>query len=66
MAADDSVWCVHVQGPDDVLPAESRLDAMRQAMGLNATSLQIITETEDDEYYPTMWAIPMRRADLYA
>jgi hypothetical protein len=66
MAADDSVWCVHIQGPDDVLPAESRLDAMRQAMGLNAAILQELERVNDDEYYPTMWAIPMRRSDLYA
>ena len=64
--ADNEAWCVHVTGTDDVLPATSRLDAMRQAHELNATSLKIITDTEDDEYYPTMWAVPMRRADLYA
>lgn len=65
MAANDSVWCVHIQGPDDVLPAASRLDAMKQAMELNAASLAEVTRVNDDEYYPTMWAVPVRRADLY-
>jgi hypothetical protein len=65
MTATESTWCVHIQGPDDVLPAESRLAAMKAAMALNAASLAEITRVNDDEYYPTMWAVPIRRSDLY-
>ena len=62
----ESVWCVHVQGPDDVLPAGSRHDAMRQAHALNAAFVEAIGSEDAalSAYYPTAWAIPIPRADL--
>lgn len=30
------LWAVHVQGPDDILPAEDRADADKLAAGINA------------------------------
>lgn len=63
--SNESTWCVHIQGPDDVLPARDRIDAMRQAQEINAASLVMLLDNENNEYYPTMWAVPIRRSDLY-
>jgi len=56
-------WCVHVLGPDDVIPATDRQDAMRQAHELNA-GLMTYIETFSDPLYPSIWAIPARVADV--
>lgn len=53
-------WAVHVQGPDDVLPATGRLDAMVQAQQINATSLDLLAASNDDPMYPFVWATPIR------
>lgn len=54
----DTNWEVHVSGPDDVLPATSRLDAMVQAQQINAATLALIGLNNDDPLYPTVWATP--------
>lgn len=68
-AADDtSTWCVHVQGPDDVLPAADRHDAMRKAHELNAAMVDHIQHETPElaAYYPTCWAVPMERKQVNA
>lgn len=32
----DQTWCVHIIGIDDILPAESLIDAMKRAHTVNA------------------------------
>jgi hypothetical protein len=61
----DSTWCVHVHGPDDVLPAADRHDAMRQAHALNASFIDHIASENPElsDYYPCMWAVATLRSN---
>ena len=35
------LWCCHVRGPDDVIPAKSYKDALKMADEINAKDFQI-------------------------
>ena len=61
----DSTWCVHIQGPDDVLPAADRHDAMRQAHALNAVYVANIEHENPAlaEFYPCVWAVATLRSN---
>lgn len=52
-------WQVHIAGPDDVLPATSRLDAMRRAQEINQATIDLLEQNNDHPYYPTTWAAPV-------
>lgn len=51
-------WCVHVLGPDDVLPAESRHDAIHKAHQMNAALMATIDDYDEAGLFPTIWAVP--------
>lgn len=53
-------WSVHVAGPDDILCAANRLDAMVRANQINTESLSIVTLSEDESIMPLLWATPQR------
>lgn len=63
--ADDSEWCVHVIGPDDVLPARDLLDAVRQAHAINAAAVDpggyYGDASEARPFMTLAWAVPSRR-----
>ena len=61
----DSTWCVHIHGPDEVLPAAGRHDAMRQAHALNAVYVANIEHENPElaEYYPCVWAVATLRSN---
>ena len=65
--ADQSEWCVHVTGPDDVLPARDILDAVRQAHAINEGNVGpggYYSPERAPEPRPHMtlgWAVPSRR-----
>lgn len=42
MSKDDELWCVHVEGPDDLYAAESKEAAQQHADALNATIARAI------------------------
>lgn len=55
MQAGGLLWCVHVQGPDDVVPVASYEDAVRMAEGLNWFAIA----TTSHPYDPMIHAVPM-------
>lgn len=62
-------WCVHVQGMDDVLPAASRVDAMRRANAVNQFTLAhlqgaIERDGEVSPFWPHTWAVPTTYSNL--
>lgn len=61
---DDSTWCIHVQGPDDLLPAASRIDAARRAHEMNHATVSHPEVLDEQGIYPTVWAVPARRSDV--
>lgn len=61
---DNSTWCVHLQGPDDILPAASRHDAVRKAQRINTGTVHRLELLDEEGLYPTVWAVPGRRIDL--
>lgn len=63
-AGDDSTWCIHLQGPDDLLPATSRIDAVRRAHEINEATVSYPEILDEEGIYPTVWAVPARRADV--
>lgn len=63
-ADDTSTWCVHLHGPDDILPAASRHDAVRQAHRINNTMVHRRELLDEEGIYPTVWAVPARRVDV--
>lgn len=52
------LWCVNIQGPDDVIAVASRLDAIDYAARFNAWWLTRVEADGLHEYDPTMWAVP--------
>lgn len=62
---DDSTWCVHVHGPDDVLPAASRRDAILRANQMNTAMVTDHLDLfDEDGMAPAMWAVPALRKDV--
>lgn len=61
---DNSTWCVHLQGPDDILPAASRLDAVSKAHRFNTCTVHRRELLDEEGIYPTIWAVPARRVDV--
>ena len=61
-------WVVHVQGPDDVLPATGMLDAIRQAHSINECAVSAGgyygKATEDRPFMTLVWAIPTKESWL--
>lgn len=53
------LWAVNIQGPDDLVPVASYLDALRVANALNVWWQAFKTENPLDEYDPRMWAVPV-------
>lgn len=62
----EQVWCVHVVGPDEILPAVDRHDAMHKAHELNADYVAHIPHENPElsEFYPHIWAIPTLRSEV--
>jgi hypothetical protein len=55
----DTTWSVHVAGPDDVLPATDRLDAMKRAHDINNATIRYLEINGDHPFAPTVWASPI-------
>jgi hypothetical protein len=55
-----ATWRVHIDGPDEYLPAKSHLDAVLQANAINMAAA--ITAAENNPYAPFVWATPERTA----
>lgn len=49
-------WTVHVMGPDDILPAASWDDAVKQANEINNN-----LPPRPSEHYPYLFAVPCRK-----
>ena len=43
--AAESLWCLHVVGPDDIFAMPSRDEAVRQAIALRAAIAEAVTVT---------------------
>lgn len=58
-------WYVHVQGPDDLIPADGMLDAMQKAHATNAQMLDYLQQkkTKGSKYAPLVWAVPVMPGD---
>lgn len=58
-------WYVHLQGPDDLIPADGMLDAMRKAHADNASVLTFLEERSHSigPHTPFSWAIPIMPGD---
>lgn len=57
-------WYVHIQGPDDMEPAEGMLDAMQKAHAFNTGAVRWLEVRSDERpYAPLVWAIPIRPGD---
>jgi hypothetical protein len=52
----DTLWCVHIIGPDDLLACASRKDAVQNALWLNLSGYG--QQNTNDELMPVAWAIP--------
>lgn len=65
--ADQSEWCVHIIGMDDVLPARDMLDAVRQAHAHNQLLVgpwgyySPESAPEPRPFMTYAWAVPKRR-----
>jgi hypothetical protein len=61
----DSTWCIHLHGPDDILPAASRRDAILRANQMNTAMVRDHLGLFDEEgMAPAMWAVPAMRKDV--
>ena len=66
--SDKEPWIVHVSGPDDVLPADGMLDAIRQAHAINESAVgpggYYGEATEDRPFMTLVWAVPTKESWL--
>jgi hypothetical protein len=65
---DKEPWVVHVKGPDDVLPADGMLDAIRQAHAINEEAVgpdgYYGLATVDRPFMTYVWAVPTKESWL--
>lgn len=65
---DPEPWVVHVKGPDDILPADGMLDAIRQAHAINEATVgpdgYYGRATEDRPLMTYVWAVPTKESWL--
>ncbi len=52
------LWCVNVQGPDDVFATASREEAIDLAHRFNTWWIETVSAKGLDPYEPTMWGVP--------
>lgn len=64
MPGDHSTWCVHLIGPDELIPAASRLDAVQAAQNINQFTTDRPEMLDEEGIYPTVWAVPAKRVDV--
>lgn len=55
----NTLWAVHIQGPDDLVPVADYLSAIRCANAFNAWWAGFKTEKPLHDYDPRMWASPV-------
>jgi hypothetical protein len=55
----DTLWCVNITGPDDVVAVASRQQAISAAMWFNQWWITNIANKGLHPYDPTMWAVPI-------
>jgi hypothetical protein len=62
---DELRWYVHVQGPDDLIPADGMLDAMRKAARINSENVSYLEGRGRPvtAFTPLSWAVPVRPGD---
>lgn len=53
------LWAIYIQGPDDMVPVASYLDACRAANAFNAWWQSYMTKNPLGEYGPRLWAAPV-------
>jgi hypothetical protein len=51
------LWCVHVSGPDDVIPAPDEATAIRWAERVNAGLRELLADRPAHEYDPVIKAV---------
>lgn len=58
-------WYVHIQGPDDLEPADGMLDAMQKAARINYGNLAYLEDRDRKvtKFTPLVWAIPIMPGD---
>jgi hypothetical protein len=65
---DKEPWVVHVTGPDDILPADGMLDAIRQAHAINESAVgpggYYGEATGDRPFMTFVWAVPAKESWL--
>lgn len=55
----DTLWCIHVDGPDDVIAAPSYTEAARRCLEINAEIVKYFgPELATDENMPWIFARP--------
>lgn len=52
---DATLWCVNIQGPDDVIACRDRADAFRYALWMNLSFLRMYDDPSP--YHPTIQAV---------
>lgn len=57
--ANETLWCVNIKGPDDIISAPDHLSAVRMANTFNAWWLDLITKAPLTDNHPRMWAEPI-------
>lgn len=60
-----NVWQVHVLGPDDIIPMDSEIQALRQANALNCFISSSRQAHVNDPHYPWSMAIVERDGAPY-
>lgn len=52
-------FCIHITGPDDIVPVNDVAEAVRASAYLNAEYLAVLQSLPDDSLTPTCFAVPM-------